>query len=167
MGANTAVFVFIVWYITGCFFTITLKFAFVLINGCSLSPTRLFMDEQPEINIEEIMAAIRQKLMAEKITTAPSTPLPLRLSGKRLPPEYYEYLYQAGMSYDQVGVELVVTSSKTPLIGPFLHWVRTKLHEVVLFYVNRHAVSQIQFNAQLLQALNTLSATLEEEKPTE
>lgn len=123
----------------------------------------LTMQEEPEINIEEIMSAIRQKIVSERASTPHSPSISLRSTGKRLPAQYYEHLYQAGISYNQIDVDLLVTPNRIPFIGPLLQWVRTKLHEVILFYVNRLAANQIQVNTQLLQALNVLGEQLEKE----
>ncbi len=121
------------------------------------------MQEEPDINIEEIMLAIRQKIVSERASAPDSPAIPLRLAGKRLPADYYEHLYQAGISYNQIDIDLMVSPSRVPLIGPLLQWIRTKLHEVALFYVNRLAANQIQVNTQLLQALNVLGDHLEKE----
>jgi hypothetical protein len=115
------------------------------------------------INIEEIMQAVRQQILEKKGQTAVNTPT-LTIQGKRLPPDFYEHLYQAGMTYDQIQPKLYVTANNIPLIGGLLQTLRQKIHELVLFYVNQLAVNQIQVNHHLLQALNILAAELEREE---
>lgn len=117
----------------------------------------------PEVDIEEIMREIRRQILEKKAATAPAGALSMPTGGKRLPPEFYEHLYQAGLAYDQIGARMLVTPMRIPIIGRILVWVRTKLHELVLYYVNQLAAEQIKVNTHLLQALSSLSQALENE----
>ena len=121
------------------------------------------MKMEPEVNIEEIMQTIRKQILAQK--TATGQPPIIQIEGKRLPPDFYEHLYQAGMAYDQLQVPLYVSQRPIPLIGPFLQAIRAKIHELVLFYVNQVAANQIRVNTHLLQALSILSQELEKAEP--
>ncbi len=123
------------------------------------------MDEQsePNINIEDIMQEIRQQILAKKdILHQDRTPI-VPISGKRLPPDFYEHLYQASLIYDDLAIKIHVTPVNVPLIGRFLEKLRAKLHELTLFYVNKLAAQQIQFNTHILQAVSLLAQELEEE----
>lgn len=125
------------------------------------------MDEQndapPElVNIEEIMQEIRQQILAKQSAlTEGNTPVPT--GGERFSPEFYERLYHAALSYDQIQVKIHVTPSSIPIIGPLVQRVRHKIHELVLFYVNKSALQQTIVNEHLLQAVNLLSQELEHE----
>ena len=124
------------------------------------------MDNQEiteEINIEEIMQQIRKQILARKTAVSGNTSPIVNIEGKRLPPEFYEHLYQAGLTYDQVGVQMNLTPITTPLIGSFLQTLRQKIHELVLFYVNQVAANQIRVNTHLLRSLSILSEYLENE----
>jgi hypothetical protein len=127
------------------------------------------MDETQsgELNIEEIMQEIRQQILAKKDVVAGERTTAVAVSGKRLSPDFYEHLYQAALVHDQVWVKMLVTKSSTPLIGPLLDKLRGLLHELVLFYVNKLAAEQIQFNTHLLQAVNLLAQQLEAEEATD
>ncbi len=115
------------------------------------------------VNIEEIMQEIRQQILAKKdVIRAEGAPV-VAISGKRLSPDFYEHLYQANLVYDQMGVKMLVTKVNIPLIGPLLEKLRGKLHELVLFYVNKLAAEQIQFNTHILQAVNLLAQEMEKE----
>lgn len=122
------------------------------------------MDEQEiptEVNIEEIMQQIRSQILARKTAVSgQDTPI-VNIEGKRFPPEFYEHLYQAGLTYDQVGVQMNLTPIDVPIIGSFLQKVRYKIHELVIFYVNQVAANQIRVNTHLLRALSLLSEELE------
>lgn len=122
------------------------------------------MDEQEiptEVNIEEIMQQIRSQILAQKTAVSgQDTPI-VNIEGKRFPPEFYEHLYQAGLTYDQVGVQMNLTPIDVPIIGSFLQKVRYKIHELVIFYVNQVAANQIRVNTHLLRALSLLSEELE------
>lgn len=120
-------------------------------------------NDEEGVDIEAIMQQIREQILAQKASLAPEENPSLRMSGDRFPPEFYEHLYQAGLAYDQVQVQVFVSKSSIPIIGPALQWVRGKLHELVTYYVNQSAAQQIAVNTHLLQALNVLATTLEEE----
>jgi hypothetical protein len=57
-----------------------------------------------------------------------------------------------------------VTENNIPLVGSLVAKLRTKLHELVLFYVNQLATQQIQFNTHILQAVGMLAQELEAEE---
>ncbi|MFQ5399200.1 MAG: hypothetical protein ACE5E7_06335 [Anaerolineae bacterium] len=114
-----------------------------------------------EVNIEVIMQEIRKQILAKKSQLSPGGQPVVRVEGSRFPPEFYEHLYQAGLAYDQLQVKLHVSKTAVPIIGPVLQWVRQKIHELVLFYVNKLAASQIKVNTHLLRALSILSEELE------
>lgn len=108
------------------------------------------------VQIEEIMEAIRRHLaQREQTGSPPSTP-----EGP-LPTAFYEHLNQARLAHDRIEPRIQVTSTDVPIIGPLLHTMRHKLHELILFYVNQLAANQIRFNAHMLQALTILSQELE------
>lgn len=125
------------------------------------------MDKQEKtvdkIDIELIMQQIRQQILEAKQATGDTPTAAIPVQGKRLPPEFYEHLYDAGMAYDQIGVKMNVTAVPIPIIGKLIEEIRTKIHELVLFYLNQMAAQQIKVNHHLLQALTILSAQLEEE----
>ena len=118
----------------------------------------------PEVvNVEEIMQQIRKEIL-EKQTTVGQGGAPLvPTGGKRFSPEFYEHLYRAAMAHDQLTVTIHVTKVSIPILGPVIEWVRTKLHELVLFYVNQIAIKQIEVNTHLMQAISVLSQDLERE----
>lgn len=117
--------------------------------------------EAETINIEEIMQKIRQEILAKKGAAAGSANPIVPVEGKRFPPEFYEHLYHAGMAYDQIGVKMFVSPVKVPVFGRIVEWLRSKLHELVLYYVNQVAAEQIKVNHHLLQAISILSQELE------
>ena len=115
------------------------------------------------VNVEAIMQTIRQQIMEKKATESKDAPL-ISVDGKRFPPEFYEHLYQAGLTYDQTFIKLHTTKSSVPLIGPFIDFLRQKVHELVVFYVNQMAADQIRVNTHLLKAISIMSETLEEDE---
>jgi hypothetical protein len=122
------------------------------------------MDEQKavtDINIEDIMRDIRAKILANHSTVGGEPIVPT--SGKYLPPEFYDHLYQAALAYENVGVKLHVTKVNIPLIGGFIEAVRSKIHELILYYVNQIASQQTEVNYHLLRALAIASEKMEED----
>lgn len=120
------------------------------------------MSEQPAtespVNIEEIMQQIRQQIIARRAAvgvgaggSAGAAPV---VTGRRYPPEFYEHLYQARLALDEVEVPVFVSKSGVPIIGGLLVWLRTKIHELVAYYVNMSAARQASAAEHLLQALS-------------
>jgi hypothetical protein len=114
-------------------------------------------DSEQQIDVEQIMQEIRAEILAQR-GLGEIVPT----GGKRLPPEFYEHLYQAAMGHDQLLIKMNVTPVKIPIIGPLLERLRQVVHQLVLFYVNQLAIEQTQVNHHLLQALRIVSEELEE-----
>ena len=128
------------------------------------------MDEKEisnEVNIEEIMQQIRSQILAQKTAVSVSNSPIISIDGKRLPPEFYEHLYQAALVHDQIDVRMQVEEIHAPIIGAILTRIRSKLHELSLFYVNKLAAQQLQFNIHMLQSLNLMAKELENEDQRE
>ncbi|MCA9874947.1 MAG: hypothetical protein KC441_14860 [Anaerolineales bacterium] len=121
-------------------------------------------DEDQQVNIEAIMQEIRQKILTDQTVRMPDGQPLVAIGGKRLPPEFYEHLYYAGLAYNRVGVKMNVTRVNVPIIGSLIEMLRRKLHELVLYYVNQIATQQVEVNYHLLRAVSILSQELEEEK---
>ncbi|MCB8984066.1 MAG: hypothetical protein H6659_09585 [Ardenticatenaceae bacterium] len=120
--------------------------------------------EDQQVNIEAIMQEIRQKILTDQTVRMPDGQPLVAIGGKRLPPEFYEHLYYAGLAYNRVGVKMNVTRVNVPIIGSMIEMLRRKLHELVLYYVNQIATQQVEVNYHLLRAVSILSQELEEEK---
>jgi hypothetical protein len=121
------------------------------------------------VDVEAIMREIRAEILAKKGTLTPGGEPIVPTAGHRLPPEFYDHLYQAALAYREVGVKMHVTPVNAPLLGPVVTWLRGKLHELVLFYVNQVAAQQVRVNTHLLHAVSLLSQELEktaDEDPT-
>ena len=126
------------------------------------------MSEQPAyeaaVNVEEIMQQIRQQIIAKRAAVGVAAGgSDIAVTGKRFPPEFYEHLYQARLALDEVHVPVFVSKSGVPIIGGLLVWLRTKLHELVSYYVNKSAERQVSASEHLLRALSLLGQELEEE----
>ncbi len=122
------------------------------------------MDKQEmtvDVNIEEIMRAIRADILAKHPTVGSSGEPLVPTSGKHLPPEFYEHMYQAALAYGNVGVKMHVTKVNIPLIGSIVEWLRGKMHELTLYYVNQVISQQTEVNYHLLRALSIVSQELE------
>ncbi|MCA9936316.1 MAG: hypothetical protein H6662_04145 [Ardenticatenaceae bacterium] len=121
------------------------------------------MNEEKNINIEEIMQQIRQEILLKQATLDKDGSPLINLAGKRLNPEFYEHLYYAALTHDEIGVKLYVTKVNVPIIGPIIEKIRTKIHELVIYYVNQIAEQQLTFNRHILQAVNAMAQSLETE----
>lgn len=120
-----------------------------------------------EINIEEIMQTIRQQILARRAVQLGETAPIIQVTGKRLAPEFYEHLYQVGMSYNRIEIAPYITQSTIPVIGPLLDWLRRKVHELVVYYVNQMAAHQIHVNTHMLRTVSLMAEELEKESQEE
>jgi hypothetical protein len=123
-------------------------------------PTNQFK-QSDTISTETIMQEIRAGILATQSQQTGKPPI-VSVTGNRFPPEFYEHLYQAGMTYDQIAPKLLVTENKLPIVGNWTQKIRTNIHQLVLFYVNKLASNQTDINKTLVSSLNTISQTLEE-----
>jgi hypothetical protein len=127
-----------------------------------------FMGQQPstppetEVDIEQIMQQIRKQILTKKAALSETGKPIVPISGKRLPPEFYEHLYHAALANNQVRIKMHVTRVPLPILGPLIEGIRSKVHALVIFYVNQIADQQAKVNTHLLQALGLLSQELEE-----
>ena len=126
----------------------------------------LQIDEDGEIDIEEIMHQIRAHIAARRLSGDQSVVEVRRLAGDHFSSALYDHLYQAIQASDQVTVGLSVVPSRVPLIGPLLDVLRTKMHELVIFYVNRLAGQQVAFNGHIARAFSALVEELERNEAT-
>ena len=117
---------------------------------------------KPEVDIETIMRDVRAEVLAKKSARIQNSPMASGVGGRRFPPEFYDHLYQAGLTFDVSTVELHVTRIPIPIIGSIVEKLRQKFHELVLFYVNKLAADQAEVNENLLSAMSILSQELEQ-----
>lgn len=124
------------------------------------APRQLEPDQ--EVDVEEIMKGIRARILAQQSDLPAFVETLVDVSGKRFSPEFYEHLYQANLAHNQVGVNILVTPVRLPIVGPLIEGFRRKLHQLVLFYVNQVAAQQREVNTHLLQALSLMARELDD-----
>jgi Flp pilus assembly protein TadB len=69
-------------------------------------------------------------------------------------------LRSVSLGYDKISVELSLTETRVPVIGPVLQRFRSALHSVILYYLNKLAAKQIRFNEAVARSLEGLVRTL-------
>lgn len=104
------------------------------------------------VDIETIMQGVRQQILDRQLPGQVQLPQ----EATNLPPEFYEHLFRAALSQGRLDIELDITPSSTPIVGPLVDRLRAKFHELVVFYVNQFAAKQAEMNNHLLQALSVL-----------
>ena len=117
--------------------------------------------EEP-VNIEHVMREVRREILERKLPG--QVRLPEAAAGNR-PPEYYEELFRAALAQSRNEVDLLVTPTRVPLVGPVVDFVRRKFHELVVFYINRSAMNQAKVNHHILAALSILGQADPAETP--
>lgn len=137
----------------------------------SHDPTSMFQAEGMEIDAEAIMQEIRTRLRARRAEARAQGldweayadglyPLPPEATFSR---DLYEAVRHMALSYDKVNVDMALTETRLPLFGGLAQRLRSALHELVLFYVNRLATRQTRFNYETARASAMLVRDLEEE----
>jgi len=114
------------------------------------------------VNIEHVMREVRREILERKLPG--QVRLPEAAAGNR-PPEYYEELFRAALAQSRNEVDLLVTPTRVPLVGPVVDFVRRKFHELVVFYINRSAMNQAKVNHHILAALSILGQADPAEAP--
>lgn len=117
--------------------------------------------EEP-VNIEHVMREVRREILERKLPG--QVRLPEAAAGKQRP-EYYEELFRAALAQSRNEVDLLVTPTRVPLIGPVVDFVRRRFHELVVFYINRSAMNQAKVNHHILAALSILGQADPAETP--
>ncbi len=105
------------------------------------------------LNIEHVMQEVRREILERKLPGQVRLPEAAASSQR---PEYYEELFRAALAQSRNEVDLLVTPTRTPLIGPVVDFIRRKFHELVVFYINRAAMNQAKVNHHILAALSIL-----------
>jgi hypothetical protein len=130
-----------------------------------------FEIEGNDIDIEAIMQEIRARVRARR-AVAKARGLDWEAYADGLYPvppdavlsrDLHEAVRYAGLDYDKIPLEMMLTDTRFPLLGRLVQRVRSALHELVLFYVNRLAARQVRFNEQTARALALLVHDLEAE----
>lgn len=117
--------------------------------------------DEDQLDIEVIMRQIRQYLaqkQGEQVQVAVEIP-PTSL----FTPQVYDELYRATQTSDKLHVTPYLTEVRIPVIGPVWQRLRSKLHELVIFYVNRLAEAMMVFNAHVVHALKGIVQGMDEE----
>ncbi|MEZ4517899.1 MAG: hypothetical protein R3C44_14140 [Chloroflexota bacterium] len=70
------------------------------------------------------------------------------------------------MALDDYRLPVLVSKSSVPLVGPIMDWLRSKIHELVVFYVNQSATRQVSASNHLLKALSLMAQEMEETDDT-
>lgn len=105
------------------------------------------------VNIEHVMLEVRREILDRKLPG--QVRLPQASAGSR-PPEYYEELFRAALAQSRVEIDVLVTPTRVPILGPIVDYLRGKFHELVVFYINRSAMNQARVNNHILAALSIL-----------
>ena len=82
--------------------------------------------------------------------------------GTRFNERVYRDLQEMHSIYDKIGVGLLLSGSPVPLIAPLVQRVRSMLHRLVIYYVNRLAATQADFNECVVRTLTALVGELDE-----
>lgn len=127
--------------------------------------------EDTDIDARAIMRQIqervrRQRLEAEadgKQSDARFDPPRIPEQGARFSDGVYRDLQKMHTIYDKISVGLLLSGSPVPLIAPLVQRIRSMLHRLVIYYVNRLGATQTDFNQCVVRALTALLGELEED----
>jgi hypothetical protein len=75
----------------------------------------------------------------------------------------YDRIDEAAVLADSVHVQPFLTPASAPIVGRLWQRVRASAHQLVVYYVNRHAGAQVQFNREITSGLRELVQDLDED----
>ena len=75
----------------------------------------------------------------------------------------YDRIDEAGLLADSVHVQPFLTPVTIPIVGGLWQRIRTSAHQLVVFYVNRHAGAQVLFNREITNGLREVVQDLDED----
>jgi hypothetical protein len=118
----------------------------------------------PEIDVESIVAQIRENIRQRKQThpelfdvELPTFPVSEPSSGETAADGALAFnLRQATSTADEIGVMMSPVKSSLPVVGPLWAALKRQMHGLVLYYVNTLASKQIKFNRHVVQVLQGL-----------
>lgn len=127
----------------------------------------------PQISSAELVAEVekrvgqRRKELGEVRLLFPTfgtvSPFPEPPSARPYNPNLYHHLRQANEMDAPPTAPILADSPATqlPLIGRFWKMIRAQVHELILFYVNRHVAYQSKLDNHLISTLNELTRVVE------
>lgn len=83
--------------------------------------------------------------------------------GARFDERVYQDLESMHAIYDRIGVGLLLSGSPIPLVAPLIQRVRSMLHRLVIYYVNKLAATQADFNEYVVRTLTALIIQLDKD----
>lgn len=125
----------------------------------------------PEINVEEIMRRVRERVRQRRAQAAEQgldydhlvdEPVETPPAG-RLSADCYYDLHQLRMNADALMVSLAMRDRHIPLFNALLFRIEKLLHRLVIKYVNVMAGRQIVFNRASVHLLTELTRALDED----
>lgn len=130
----------------------------------------------PEIDPEQIMLGIRQRMQAERKKRSDdqqgthkfrAEAMPDQIFGLGIQPDLFHYLEQANDTFPRVDMSMLLAESpatRLPIIGQLWKLIRGGAHQLVLFYVNRNANHQFDVNRSIVSTLNHMTALAQEQQ---
>jgi hypothetical protein len=114
----------------------------------------------PESPVDALLAQITGYIAAHRgDAPAPST----AIRKGRFSETVYDRIDEAAVLADSVHVQPFLTPARTPVIGGLWQRVRSSAHQLVVFYVNRHAGAQVAFNREITNGVRELVQELDED----
>ncbi len=123
----------------------------------------------PEINVEEIMNRIRERIRHrhsqaevkgvnyDHLTDEQA----LRASSTGLSADLYYELNELRATAESLGASVAMRDRRIPILNPLLYRVESLLHRLVVKYVNMLAGRQVAFNRTSANALEEIARALE------
>lgn len=120
----------------------------------------------PEIDPAQIMADIRERIQRRRAELGYESQQFISFGGALFPgrpddipydPDFYEHLEMANELYAKVETEINLQPSpatRVPILGNLWKTIREQAHGLVIYYVNRAAMHQVNVNREIISVLN-------------
>lgn len=110
--------------------------------------------------VDTLLAQITEHIAAHRSDVAAR---PVTARSGHFSETVYDRIDEAGLLADSVHVQPFLTPASVPVIGGLWQRIRASAHQLVVFYVNRHAGAQVAFNREITAGLRELTQDLDED----
>lgn len=110
--------------------------------------------------VDTLLAQITAHIAAHRSDTAAHL---TTSRGNHFSETVYDRIDEAALLADSVHIQPFLTPVAIPVIGGLWQRIRTSAHQLVVFYVNRHAGAQVAFNREITAGLRELTQDLDED----
>jgi hypothetical protein len=113
-----------------------------------------------EVSVDDLLEQIKRHIAAHRATAPDKPQVRNRVNFSEMA---YDRIEEAALLSETVFVRPFITPANLPVFGPVWQKVRNAAHQLVIFYVNRHAGAQVVFNREIVNGLRAVVQDLDQD----